>query len=57
MLCLKCREQIEVGEAADTRVVNGRPKPIHIGCNAQETERKPEQEEIERVAELARTVY
>ncbi len=57
MLCKQCREQIEVGEACVTEGVNGHVRYYHVGCHLRfKEEAKNEDEEFERIAQLARTV-
>lgn len=57
MLCKRCREQIEVGEACVPQEVgNGHVNYFHMGCYCQEkTDRI--RKDLERQAELARTVH
>lgn len=59
MLCRHCREQIEVGEACVTEGVNGHTRYSHVGCHyaAQREQGEPVDEELERIADVARTVH
>lgn len=60
MLCKKCREQIEVGEACFTEKENGHTTYYHTGCHAAETKERDEKKRIlnhyEEQANLARSV-
>ena len=57
MLCKQCQEQIEMGEAHETDMVEGRIRYFHGGCHRRFIEEaKHEDEEFERIAQQARVV-
>lgn len=57
MLCRKCKEHIEVGEACTTEDAgNGHVHFFHLGCHVQDKVER-DARELERQAEQARLVH